>query len=376
MLKHCCSSSECGRKNVWVNTIDDVMKNLLIIFSLLVYCAGDAFAQVTVEQKIDTMQILIGEQTRLTVSVSLKKGQKLLFPEYKYKQEITPGLEVLEGKTPDTLGLDGDMIKVSKTYVLTSFNENLYHIPSLNVKVDGKKYQTRDLALKVLTVPVDTVHADKYFPPKDVQDNPFSWDEWSKVLGASIVFALLFSLAIYIAMRLKANKPVVKSVRLVRYQPPHQKALKGIDKLKTDNSAQSDNQKDYYTKLTDILRKYIAERFGFDAMEMTSSEIISHLRAQGNGAIDEVVNLFRTADLVKFARHSVLANENDANLLNALSFINDTKTEEKETVKVVENDEDKIKRNGRTMMKVFCLLVFVASIVSLGIVIYMVYSLT
>ncbi len=322
------------------------------------------------------MQILIGEQTRLTVSVSLKKGQQLLFPEYKYKQEITPGLEVLEGKIPDTLGIDGDMIKVSKTYVLTSFNENLYHIPSMSVKVDGKNYQTRDLALKVLTVPVDTVHADKYFPPKDVQDNPFSWDEWSKVLWASIVFALLFSLALYIAMRLKANKPVVKSVRLVRYQPPHQKALKGIDKLKTDNSAQSDNQKDYYTKLTDILRRYIAERFGFDAMEMTSSEIIANLRAQGNGAIDEVVNLFRTADLVKFARHSVLANENDANLLNALSFINDTKTEEKETVKVVENDEDKIKRNSRTMMKLLCVTVFIASIVSLGIVIYMVYSLT
>lgn len=352
------------------------MKQLLIIFSLLVYCVGNAFAQVTVEQRIDTMQILIGEQTKLTVSVSLKKGQQLLFPEYKYKQEITPGLEVLEGKTPDTLGLDGDMIKVSKTYVLTSFNENLYHIPSMSVKVDGKKYQTRDLALKVLTVPVDTVHADKYFPPKNVQDNPFSWDEWSKVLWASIVFALLFSLALYIAMRLKANKPVVKSVRLVRYQPPHQKALKGIDKLKTDNSAQSDNQKDYYTKLTDILRRYIAERFGFDAMEMTSSEIIANLRAQENGAIDEVVNLFRTADLVKFARHSVLANENDANLLNALSFINDTKTEEKETVKVVENDEDKIKRNSRTMMKLLCVTVFIASIVSLGIVIYMVYSLT
>ncbi len=37
--------------------------------------------------------------------------------------------------------------------------------------------------------------------------------------------------------------------------------------------------------------------------------------------------LFQTADLVKFAKHSPLMNENDMNLVNAVEFINNTKVE-------------------------------------------------
>ena len=33
----------------------------------------------------------------------------------------------------------------------------------------------------------------------------------------------------------------------------------------------------YYTELTEVLRTYIKDRFGFNALEMTSSEIIEHL---------------------------------------------------------------------------------------------------
>ena len=88
----------------------------------------------------------------------------------------------------------------------------------------------------------------------------------------------------------------------------------------------SEDQKTYYTLLTDVLRKYIKARFGFNAMEMTSTEIISRLQQEEDRKmIDELNELFMTADLVKFAKHNPLMNENDANLLNAIDFINDTK---------------------------------------------------
>lgn len=44
----------------------------------------------------------------------------------------------------------------------------------------------------------------------------------------------------------------------------------------------SEDQKAYYTLLTDVLRKYIKERFGFNAMEMTSSEIITRLQNEND----------------------------------------------------------------------------------------------
>lgn len=55
----------------------------------------------------------------------------------------------------------------------------MYAIPALNVKIDGKNCHGNPLALKVLTVPVDTVHPNQFYPPKTVQENPFLWSEWS-----------------------------------------------------------------------------------------------------------------------------------------------------------------------------------------------------
>ena len=99
----------------------------------------------------------------------------------------------------------------------------------------------------------------------------------------------------------------------------------------------SEDQKAYYTRLTDTLRKYIEERFGFNAMEMTSSEIIERLnQAEDKTMIDELRSLFTTADLVKFAKYSTLINENDANLVSAIDFINTTKLENLPTTERIE----------------------------------------
>ena len=50
-------------------------------------------------------------------------------------------------------------------------------------------------------------------------------------------------------------------------------------------------------------------------------------------AISDLRILFQTADLVKFAKHNPLMNENDANLINAIDFINETKEKEDENAK-------------------------------------------
>ena len=88
------------------------------------------------------------------------------------------------------------------------------------------------------------------------------------------------------------------------------------------------------TELTDTLRTYIKERFGFNALEMTSTEIIEKLlETNDKEALSDLRTLFQTADLVKFAKHNPLMNENDANLINAVDFINETKEKEDENAK-------------------------------------------
>lgn len=284
-------------------------------------------AQVQIEANVDSVAILVGEQTRLNLSVTAKEGSKVIFPKFKPSQYITPGVEVLE-QTGDTVDADNDMKKMTMHYTLTSFDEHLYAIPAMSVKVDGKTYKTNTLALKVITIPVDTVHPGKFFPPKDVQDNPFLWSEWSGMFWLSILMILIIGAAMYMYIRLKQNKPIITHIKIVKHIPPHQRALNAIEKIKEEKMQTSEDQKTYYTRLTDTLRQYIEERFGFRAMEMTSSDIIFHLKESGDQKmIAELTELFQTADLVKFAKYSTLINENDLNLVNAVNFIDQTKTD-------------------------------------------------
>jgi CHASE3 domain sensor protein len=107
-------------------------------------------------------------------------------------------------------------------------------------------------------------------------------------------------------------------------------------------------QKMYYTQLTDALRQYMEERFGFNAMEMTSAEIVAELRNHGDTELQELTSLFETADLVKFAKYTAGVSENDKNLLSAVAFINDTK---QENVPMEERIEPTITKQQRQTMQ-------------------------
>lgn len=351
---------------------------LLTLFALWAAISSKVAAQVQVEAKLDSLVILIGQQAHMRVDVTTDEGAKVVFPHFKNNQYITPGVEVLEASETDSTRIDG-RVRRSKTYTLTSFDERPYAIPGVQVKVNGRPYTSNKLALKVITVDVDTVHPEKFFPAKDVQDNPFLWSEWEPLFWMSLLVFLLALACFYLVMRLKQNKPIVTRIRIVKKTPPHQKALQTIDKLRREHLVSSEDQKAYYTQLTDALRQYIRERFGFNAMEMTSSEILAKLQEIGDRKmLDELHSLFMTADLVKFAKYSTLLNENDLNLVNAVNFIDQTKLEgqptEERIVPKLSNEDIKT-RNNRKAIKLLIAIVAVAMVVTVCAVLYQVYLL-
>ena len=155
--------------------------------------------------------------------------------------------------------------------------------------------------------------------------------------------------------------------------------MKEIEQIKADKMVASEDQKEYYTKLTDTLRRYIEERYGFSAMQMTSSEIIARLTSSGDQqSLDELRRLFMTADLVKFAKYSTMINENDANLVNAIDFINQTKQENQPTEEVVKpqlSEEDQRSQKTRRVLKCIIWTVCTISILLFCLVVYSVYQL-
>ncbi len=301
------------------------------LLAVMLGMALQAWGQVQVSQSVDSLEMPIGEQTMLRLTVQMPRGSHAVLPSYKPGQQMAPGVEVVAQSDHDTTAVGHGRVEVGRDYTLTSFDEKVYALPALRVKVDGKPYQGNALALKVLAVAVDTLHPNQYYPPKDVQDNPFSWSEWRPVALMSLLVLMLALAAFYLLARLKSGKPIITRIKTVRHVPAHTRALGEIDRIKREHVDAEEGSKAYYTRLTDTLRHYIQSRFGFNAMEMTSDEIIGHLQEKADRQMtDELRELFRTADLVKFAKYETLLNENDRNLVSAVRFIDETKTNEEE----------------------------------------------
>lgn len=353
------------------------MKKKLISF-LLAVISLPMTAQVNVEARIDSMQILIGQQTRVTVTTTTRQDAKVDFPSYRPTEYLTPGVEVLNMSDVQVEPIDNGMAHFVRVYTLTSFDDSLYYLPPFSVQVNGKEYKSKSLALKVLTVDVDTLHVEQFFGPREVQDNPFLWSEWSPLFWLSVMMLLLLTLCYYLYLRLRDNKPIISSIKLVKRLLPHQKAMKEIETIKAEKLVNSENSKEYYTKLTDTLRKYIEERYGFRAMEMTSSEIIEKLMATPDQtALEELRQLFSTADLVKFAKYSTLINENDMNLVNAIDFINQTKQENVpvEEIKPQLSEEDQRSQMTRKVLRWTIIALLTVTFLVMAYVIYGSYQL-
>ncbi len=354
------------------------MKRILVLFGLICTVVTMT-AQVGVEAKIDSIQMLIGQQVHVTVTATTPSNAKVVFPSFKSRDTLVAGVEVLNISKEEKEELEQGQQQISRVYTLTSFDGKLYYLPPFQVKVDGKTYQSKSLALKVLEVEVDTTNLNQYYGPKDVQNNPFLWSDWSTAFWLSVLILLLMAVAYYLYLRLRDNKPIIKSFKIVKRLLPHQKAMKEIEQIKADKMVSSENQKEYYTKLTDTLRRYIEERYKFSAMEMTSSEIIERLTQDGDQkSLDELRELFTTADLVKFAKYSTLINENDKNLVSAIEFINQTKQE----LQVVEEEKPQLSEADQRSLKTRRILkwtigsIIVVSVVLIGYVIYRLMILT
>ena len=308
-------------------------KLLLFLFSL-VFAGSLAAQSVSVEATIDSTQILIGEQANIEIKVAMDANQRAIFP--MFPDTLVKGIEVLEIAKPDTQYLnDNKRIMLKQRYTITSVDAELYYIPPLEVLIDEESHYSKALALKVYSMPVDTLNPDQFFGPKDIRQPDFVWADWYLLIALLILLAPFAWALVYLGKRLRDNEPIIRKIKVEPKRPAHEVAIEAIQRIKEEKIAQKEeNPKLYYTELTDAIRTYIMNRFGFNALEMTSGEIVDQLKEMEDAkGIAELKELFQTADLVKFAKHKPLLNENDANLVTAVEFINETKEIEEENKK-------------------------------------------
>jgi hypothetical protein len=99
--------------------------------------------------------------------------------------------------------------------------------------------------------------------------------------------------------------------------------MEELKALENEKLWQNGKDKEYYTKLTEILRNYVEKVYYINSMEMTTDETMKSLRSIG--MTDELLKLIEyilnKADFVKFAKYQSIAEDNISSMRNAIEFI-------------------------------------------------------
>lgn len=306
----------------------NLLKNCIVFLGIVVSMAcGKVYAQQTlIDVTIDSAAILIGEQTKLHLTVTADKDRpvQLLLP----ADTLMRGVEVLDISRPDSSLIENDRLVIKQDLLITSFDSSLYLLPPLKV-IDGPDtISSNQVALKVSTIPVNADKADEFNDIKAVWKPPFVWADYYPIIYGVLLGLFLLCVIIYIIKRLRNRKSLLPFAEPeVPKLPPYEQAIKELDELKGQKLWQQGLNKEYYTSLTETLRRYIDERFGVNAMELTSTEILDLLRGvpEVKSVYDKLQQILQLADFVKFAKIHPLPNENDLSLVNAYLFVNATK---------------------------------------------------
>lgn len=276
--------------------------------------------------------LLIGDQVTLSFKTTVPKGAKFIFPTP--ENPITQGVEIVGVPRFDTLSNKDGVMEVQTNLIVTSFDSGSYVLPPLEAylhKVDGS-IDTVFLNggnLEVRTIQIDTTS----FKPYDIKGQmtaPYSVKEFLPWGGALLLLVALIYIIIRVIKNLRAKRSLFGRETVV--DPPHIVALRNLEKIRGEKLWQNGQEKLYYTEITDTLRLYLEERFGIQAMERTSGEIIEVL---ANKKIDpkefkELKELLGLSDLVKFAKYSANVQENENAIPVAVRFVNSTYQQELE----------------------------------------------
>lgn len=291
----------------------------------------------TATAALDSTLIIQGGKTLLTIEFS---GPLDAAAHTEYIDTMWHNVEIkpIEGSVNTYEGTDRATMR--SLYMIQAFDSGLYTLPPIYCISGTDTVLTNQPVLKVEPMPLDTANLvmengevvdlviNDYTDVVDADYSIFDalpgWvaDYWWWILGAVL---LIVTLTFVYFKWLRHGKIPLMPVR--KPVPPYELAKQSLEALRAEGLWQKGAEKEYYTKLTDILRTYIQGRFGINAMEMTSREIYEALAANDEAKKVRVLaqDLMREADFVKFAQNRPGADENEEAFRLADTFVENTK---------------------------------------------------
>jgi len=305
---------------------------IVLIFLFISIISSSAGQDVKITSSFDSTRISIGDQIKYTITVEKPSGIKLQLPVF--KDTISKNIDIISGPKIDSVKDKNGRTKIIHKYLVTSFDSGRYQVKPVYGEVKnagGIKRFYSDYSLlevnRVKIAPRDTTA--KIFDIIAPYRAPVTLGE----ILPWILLAMLAAAAAWAIMRYIRNhkKSEGTSDIYVPADPAHVIAFRELEILKNEELWQKGEIKKYYTRLTEILRQYLENRFKVYSLELTTAETLEALVRTGfkrDGSYNDLKSVLTGADLVKFAKYNPVADENESHFQNSWNFVQVTKEEE------------------------------------------------
>ena len=309
------------------------MKKFLITLIVFISAVLSAEAQdIKVSASFDTARIFIGDQVHYIITIDRPSDIPVSIKTL--RDTLCKNVEIVSGPAMDSLVMQDNKLRITRKYLVTSFDSGFYQVPPVYAEIKDasgiKRYYSDYSPLQVMRVkiaPPDTTA--KIFDIIKPYRAPITLGEILPWLIIALMAAALAWGVILLFRRFKKNKSVAEPVR--NPDPAHLIAFRELEKLKEEQLWQKGELKHYYTRLTEILRQYLENRYGVCSLEMTTSETLEALVKSGFRK-DESYALLKIilngSDLVKFAKYKPDPAENEEHFDNSWKFVENTKVKE------------------------------------------------
>ena len=304
----------------------------------------------TVYVKVDKSEISISDTIRLHLEALIDQGYEVDMPplaEALGKYE----LGILDYKSqPDKLG-DKDRLLIQRDYRLEPIVSGSFTIPALKfifrekgMSADSsegpRQYEllTEEIPIEVTSL-LDEERGDLTIADiKEAASMPRGKSYWWVWLGGGgVVLGGIVTALILIMGRRK-----VKQIRILT--TAHQLAYERLEKLIGEDLTGQGRIKEFYERISNILRWYIEHRFNLKAPERTTEEFLAELpttKVLSGTDQERLAELLTHCDLVKFAKYSPTTEQIQKTFDLVKDFIETTKSQEKK-IDVTESDSGNV----------------------------------
>jgi hypothetical protein len=312
----------------------DMSKSKTIIFFTLLFSIKICFAQesgfISVDSEVDKSTITIGDLIEYKVIVKHAPEVQVFWPSL---GSNLGAFEIRDYQVKDPYEADG-LIFEEIQYTVSTFDTGAYIIPPIILEyalagADSLRQQLQAEPLEIYVRSLLPSEEGDLRALKPQAEMPRNWRLLMLYIALGVgLLILIFGLIWYFRFRKKGEGLFSKPAPPPR--PPHEIALEELARLEAEKLFENGKPKEYYSRLSDILRTYLGGVYHFDAMESTTYEIVSHLSENGQASshLSTLDNVLDLCDLAKFAKYESTPEESVSAIKDIYAFVEATKPKE------------------------------------------------